>query len=58
MREFDVYFAWSSVTVKAEKVETIILNNKPIKTLFITDGKIVAEFFCEHVAGWVERKER
>lgn len=57
MRTYDVYCAWGVVTVKAEMVKRISENDKPTKILFIVGDEVVAEFYCEHTAGWVERKE-
>lgn len=55
MKIYDVYCQWGAVTLKAERVERLSTNDKPTKTLFIVGDEIVAEFFCEHTAGWVDR---
>lgn len=57
MKTYDVYCAWGCVSVKAEEVKRISFDDKPIKILFTSKDEVVAEFYAEHTAGWVERKE-
>ena len=57
MKTYDVYCSWGCVTVKAENVKRVSFDHKPIKILFTVKDKVVAEFYTEHMAGWVEREE-
>ncbi len=57
MKVYDVYYQWGVATVKAERVERLSTNDKPTKILFFVGDEIVAEFFCENTAGWVDRGE-
>ena len=57
MREYEVYLAWGSVSIKADEIRVYTILDKPVKIFFITDDVIVAEFYIENIAGWSERKE-
>jgi len=57
MKTYDVYCDFGCVSIKAERVKTISCNGKPTTILFITKDEAVAEFYVEHTAGWLERKE-
>ena len=56
MKHFEVYTIYGSVIVDAEKVERLSVNDRPSKIAFITDDEIVAEFYCQRISGWVERR--
>ena len=57
MKTYDVWTAFGVVTVKAEGIRRVTLDDKPIKIYFYIADDIVAEFYTEHVCGWAERKE-
>ena len=57
MKTFDVWTAFGIVTVKAEGMRRIVVNNKPIKIYFYIGDEVVAEFYTDHICGWAERKE-
>jgi len=54
MRTFEVYTLWGISRVKAERIERHSKNDSPTKILFLVGDEIVAEFYCERVAGWME----
>jgi len=57
MKKYDVYTPWGVVAVEAEDVTMFSINDRPIKIRFTIGDTAVAEFYCEHVSGWVERKD-
>lgn len=55
MREYEVYHAWGTITIKADELRIYSILDKPVKIFFIKDGTIVAEFYIDNIAGWAER---
>ena len=46
-----------SIEIKARRIETVTINDKPIKIKFLDDHDyLLAEFYCNKLAGWVEVK--
>lgn len=57
MREYEVYLAWGTVRIKAERMNVYYILDKPLKIYFVKDGRTVAEFYLDNIAGWSERTE-
>ncbi len=57
MKEYEVYLAWGSVSIKADEIRVYTIIDKPVKIYFIKDGVKVAEFYIENIAGWYERRK-
>jgi hypothetical protein len=43
------------VEVKANGIRRLSVDDKPTKIQFFIEDDIVAEFYPEHICGWVER---
>ena len=59
MKKYIVYMPLGSLEVNAEKVERYFFTNstKASRLVFITGNLIVAEFYCNSIYGWMEKKE-
>ncbi len=56
MKHFEIYSQWGMTKINAERIERHSFNDKPSKILFMIGDEIVAEFYCDQIAGWVERE--
>ena len=56
MHTYEIYTRNGPVEVKAERSETLCVNNNPQSIRFITGDYIIAEFYCDHICGWKEAK--
>lgn len=57
MRKYIVYTFHGAFEVTSEKVEYNFMNNKATRLVFTTDDYIVAEFYCDRICGWMEKRE-
>lgn len=57
MRTYDVWTMNGIVEVKADGIRRLSVDDKPTKIQFFIGDDIVAEFYPEHICGWVELKE-
>lgn len=57
MKKYTVWTMYGLVEVKAEGLRRIAIDDKPIKICFYIGDEVVAEFYTDHICGWVERKE-
>ena len=57
MKTYEVWTMNGVVEVKADDIRRLSVDNKPTKIQFFIGGYIVAEFYTEHICGWVEREE-
>ena len=58
MKTFEVYSRWGMSIVKADRIERHSKNDSPTKILFFVQDEIVAEFYCESLAGGIEVREK
>lgn len=57
MRRYEVYTSYGITEIRADRVERQSVNDKAVKVLFIIEDDIVAEFYCDRICGWAERRE-
>lgn len=57
MKRFEVITKAGATAIDAERIERHTFDDKPEKITFITGDVIVAEFYCENICGWAERRE-
>ena len=57
MKNYVVATNYGFVDIRAERIERQAHNDKATKILFLTGDDIVAEFYCDHICGWFEKKE-
>ena len=57
MRRYEVYTTYGITEIRADRVERQSINDKAVKILFFIENDIVAEFYCDHICGWLERRE-
>ena len=62
MKTFDVYSPSAVITIKADSIKRVALSNEfgrefPTRILFFWGDEAVAEFFCDRICGWAERRE-
>ena len=57
MRRYEIYTSFGITEVYADRIERQFLNDKAIKVIFIIENEIVAEFYCDRICGWAERRE-
>lgn len=57
MKRFDVITKAGAIAIDAERIERHTFDDKPEKIIFITGDAIVAEFYCDNICGWAERRE-
>ena len=58
MREYEVITpSGLHVRIKAEKIIRNMIDDKPIKIMFLANGEIIAEYYADHIAGWREVKK-
>lgn len=57
MKRYVVYTDNGIVTVEAEKITRVAIDNRLAKIWFQTGDKVVAEFYSDHIVGWAEEQE-
>lgn len=57
MRTYEVWTMNGIVEVKADGIRRLSVDDNPTIIQFFIEDDIVAEFYQEHICGWVERKE-
>ena len=57
MRRYEIYTSFGITEVCADRIERQCINDKAAKVIFIIENEIVAEFYCDRICGWAERRE-
>ena len=57
MRRYEVYSSYGMAEIRADRMQRQYVNDKAVKILFIIKDDIVAEFYCDRICGWAERRE-
>ncbi len=57
MRTYEVWTMNGIAEIKADSIRRLSVDDKLSRIQFFIGGEIVAEFYTEHICGWVEREE-